>query len=419
MDYTDLLNQYAGVSDTKRESATQAAQDKKARLTGDPNFYNIAAAQQSPNLVQGLAPEEQDAAQLDYFDFANKYGYERADQLLSGKLSGVRDFTSDSEARRSNLDAVTDSAVGVGQGVANFVGGTAALAGGMIHPSLGGGITQGLDWLNQKAESFKSNSLAARQRTVAARKQLRQNINDAQYQSDIENGAGIEADLARMGRGFIDGMAESISDPQAAGDLLSQGVGSIIPVGTSARLAQAGINALRGTAVKPGAWAGASVIGASTAGGTYQQTYTEALQRLSDRSDLSQEEKESIANKAALTAAAVVAPAAVAAGRLVAPFEMSPLAKGNVSGLISKMGGEFLEEGVQSGSEKFGQNIGIKAHVDPTQSISEGVGEQMGEGAIAGLGTAGVIGVPGTVTGTVSNLGRSRVKRKREDITKK
>lgn len=96
---------------------------------------------------------------------------------------------------------------------------------------------------------------------------------------------------------------------------------------------------------------------------------------------------------------AVVSGAAVGAvtSKLVDKIELAPLARTNVGGLVSNIGRETLEEGIQSASGQIASNAGVRfSGANPNQDLAEGVGEAVVEGAVGGAVTTGALQGPGT-----------------------
>ncbi len=104
--------------------------------------------------------------------------------------------------------------------------------------------------------------------------------------------------------------------------------------------------------------------------------------------------RERVADRAGKVAAAIQAPIGVATGALVSKFESAPLRVGSLREGLANIGRETLEEGIQSGSGQLAQNVGLR-RADEDRSLSEGVGENIVQGAIYGMGTAGALQAPG------------------------
>ena len=114
------------------------------------------------------------------------------------------------------------------------------------------------------------------------------------------------------------------------------------------------------------------------------------------------EAKKIIANKAGLAAAGMTAPFAIVLGRTVAKFEANPLAGVSLTGAARNTGMQTLEEAAQGGGSQFMGNTAIQAIANENQDLSDGVGGQIGTGALAGAGMAGVMQAPGVLGNAVA-----------------
>ena len=431
LDFQEYLNQSAGIAAQKQQEVAAQASSKKASISGQPNMAKVSAAISNPELLGGLTEQERDLATLNAAQMFDKYGSQALDGN-AGLLDAAKQRDIDIGATRTTPEIIGDTAIGVGQGVANFLGGTAAMAtipfDDSLNTNIGGSISEGMDWLNEAANNLKSDGLTGQNRIVETNKQLLETINDQQYEQDKAEGAGIEADLSRMGRGFMNTAGEIFDNPAVLGDVTAQGIGSVIPTGATAKGLQVGINLFKSAAEKialkeakdavkagtataaqkallqPSELATSGMIGVSTAGGAYNQTYSSAMKELSTREDLSQEEKEDMANKAARTAALITLPSAIAAGKLVSKFEANPLAYGGAKAAALNVLKEPAEETLQEGKSKFAENVALSQEIDPNRSFSKGVGESGGEGAVGGLGTATVLSGPGAAVGVAGKV---------------
>lgn len=450
--FDDFLNNF-GTSAEKQSQVSEASNQKKAQLSGD-DYYKMAATVGRPDLVPGLTGEQQALVEMNPLvrDAYLSGTGSSTGEYIRGVTSGLSSYSDDVTATRNNAEAYGDWATGIGQGAANLVTGTAALGGGLVDlglgTNIGGAISDFSDGMNNVInENLKSDALAARQRALKARTDLLQVINDNKYAEDVANGEGISADFARIGRGFVDSFTETGSDGAALSDVVAQGIGSMIPIGKMSQGAQLAFNAFKSLPQKeaiaaakatlknkaataaerqaareilqPSNWAGATVIGGTTAGGAYTQAYSDAMREMKDRTDLSEPEKQDLANKAAMTAAAITFPGAIAAGRVVAPFEMNLLGKASAGKALSRAPAEFMEEGIQGGTETASGNYGIQQFVNPDREVSKGVGEAAGTESLGGLGSAGIISLPGAAVGTVKDLATVKANKDKERVVRR
>ena len=101
------------------------------------------------------------------------------------------------------------------------------------------------------------------------------------------------------------------------------------------------------------------------------------------------------ANTAGLKAAAITAPAAIAMGKFVAKFEAAPMSAASMKSSLANIGTQVLEEAGQGGVSQMAGNKAIRDTADSTKTLSEGVGEQVGTGALFGGLMAGTTQAPG------------------------
>src|SRR5690606_11335239 len=157
----------------------------------------------------------------------------------------------------------------------------------------------------------------------------------------------------------------------------------------------------------------------------FRQRVTELRQENPDRSDndiMSQARRE-LAREVALASGAGTG---LAAGVLGAGlnFGTSKIFGNSPAGVVRNMATEAIEEG---GTGLLGgtlQNALIQARVDTDQTLAEGVGRQLGEGALLGGLSAGMVGGPGalvsapqTARDTINAVADIRNQRNRNQAT--
>jgi hypothetical protein len=404
------------VAESKTQSVAAAAEAKQTAIGGAPRYapgeaYRQAATTitgsggatlpETTRLTQGLSPDQ----------LAAQFGEDEGARLLQERVQGTQQFLRDSNVNRSGIDQVTDAGLSVGLGLGGSLGGIAALGLGAINTNAGTAASEFLRRATEGVQGYQSPELQAARRAGAVRNELDARDNTALFNQERANGASdLGASVRRIARDTYDSVGNAISDPVTLSDGIAQGVGSLLAAGPTTKAGSVLANAIGrvapttnalsrvGRAVL-GEHAGTSLaIGAMEAGGAYTGTVGEALKVLEARTDLSDEQKRDIANRAGLTSAAITAPLSVAAGRLVAGFEANPLRGRSLQAIGRNVVNEALEEGLQGGTGQIAQNRALQNEADPTRTLSEGVGEQIGTGALYGLGTAGVLQAPGLST---------------------
>lgn len=400
------------------------------------DFYQIAAGQGNQAGAATMGDVETDLRTLNPVQLYAKYG-EQATSLINAAAAGDQAFRNDQSLNTRNLSMVAgDTVSGIGGGFANSIAGLGALGLGLVNDQAGtwaaGKIQEGNEWL----QGTQSDTLNARRRTTQAEASLEMRDSNAQYERERQTLGEVPASLKRIGRDALSTITTGASDSVTFGQGTSDAVGSLLAGGPIAKGLKAIGSAVLGTAEAAGvgiqtanrlATAGRSAampasIAAMEAGGAYQQTAAEVngmsfdeLQANSqDFRDLIAQGVEpeaartQLANRAGMTAAAIQAPIAAATGKLVARFEEAPFRVGSIGQALANTAiKEPLEEGIQSGTGGLAQNIAIRQNADNTRSLSEGVGEQVGEGALYGFSAAGAVQAPGTAAQVAIRTGQA------------
>ena len=431
--FADSITNAKQVDVSTATSQKQAAQGQSPfQLTPD-NAYNLQTGRVGNLGIGAFEPGslQADFTQASPLEIINKYGNEQGLQIINSRANAADVVRQDLSKQRTNAEAFGDTLSGVGLGVANTLGGIAALGTGLVNDNAGASIASGMDWLNEGVHNLQSDALNATRKVVQNQNQISAQKNQKLYEQDIKNGeSDLVASLSRIGRDAFDSVANTLDNGMAASDGLSEGVGSLFTGGPLIRGVSAlgkvmvgGDKAVKGITLAAGLGsrpaqvalsagrvaAPAIAIGGMEAGGAYQQTASEIMkmshQELASKSpvyqqhiadDLSPDEaRRQTASETGITAAGLTAPVAAATGPLVSRFELNPLKVGSLAGAGSNMLRETVEEGTQSGFGQFAQNTAIKENVDASRDTLKGVGEQAGLGALYGFGSAGVAQAPG------------------------
>lgn len=421
-DFDTLFAKYSnalGVSDQKKAVVSDTSEAKKTGLGASltpTDIYKIGAGISTGKGLASASTVETDVRTLTPSQLSAKYGSDVAMDLNAAAVQGMGQFRRDYSANRTDVETLFDSAGSAGLGFVNGLAGIGALAVGgaekigLAPDGSGSFVADKIGDANTWAQSKQSTALNDRRQAAAATQGLDERDSEAQFEKDKAGGSNFLAGLRRIGRDSLSGVTNTLSDPMMVTDGVSAGAGSLYSGGAigkslnvvgdiaAARTAVGATGPSKaGFMISKASDKGAMpvAIGSLEAGGAYQQTADRALEM-----GASPEE----ANNAGLMAAGIQAPIGVATGALVSKFEAAPTKVGSLGSMASNMLRETVEEGVQSGSGQMAGNIGLRTYVDPTQDLSDGVGGQIGEGALFGLGTAGALQGPGAVVEGVTNV---------------
>lgn len=431
--FADSITTAKQVDVSTATSRKQAEQGQNPFQLTPQNAYQLQAGR-AGNL--GAGAFDPGSIQADFtnaspLEIINKYGNEQGMDILNARVNAANAVRRDLTKSRTYGEALGDTLSGVGLGVANTLGGIAALGTGLVNDNAGASIASGLDWLNKGVHNLQSDALNARRNVVQNQNVISAQENEKLYKQDIDKGESeLVASLSRIGRDAYDSVANTLSNGMAATDGLAEGVGSLFTGGPLIRGVSAlgkvmvgGDKAVKGitlaaelgsrparTALATGRVAAPAIaIGGMEAGGAYQQTANEIMEmpfsELAAKSPVYQqhikdglspeEARRQTASETGITAAGLTAPVAALTGPLVSKFELNPLKVGSLAGAGSNMLRETVEEGIQSGTSQFAQNKAIQSNVDANRDLLKGVGEQTGLGALYGFGSAGVAQAPG------------------------
>ena len=431
--FADSITNAKQVDVSTATSQKQAAQGQSPFQLTPENAYNLQTGRVGNLGIGAFEPGslQADFTQASPLEIINKYGNEQGLQIINSRANAADVVRQDLSKQRTNAEAFGDTLSGVGLGVANTLGGIAALGTGLVNDNAGASIASGMDWLNEGVHNLQSDALNATRKVVQNQNQISAQKNQKLYEQDIKSGeSDLVASLSRIGRDAFDSVANTLDNGMAASDGLSEGVGSLFTGGPLIRGVSAlgkvmvgGDKAVKGITLAAGLGsrpaqvalsagrvaAPAIAIGGMEAGGAYQQTASEIMkmshQELASKSPVYQqhiadglspdEARRQTASETGIIAAGLTAPVAAATGPLVSKFELNPLKVGSLAGAGSNMLRETVEEGIQSGFGQFAQNTAIKENVDASRDTLKGVGEQAGLGALYGFGSAGVAQAPG------------------------
>lgn len=402
----------------KNQVAQASARKQEAMGAGVDSAYNIALSKLSSLGTLGRSDKENDLREMTPGQLYQKYG-DQAGTLIKQLAQGTNAVmdtmnTPDRNAGQVVYDGATDIASGFG----NALGGVAALGVGTVTSRGGAAISRELEEATRLNAAYQSDELRVRKQLAEDKNALAGRDNIEQRAADISNGdSELIAGLKSIGREAVNAVSIAGSDSAVLGSGVSNAVGSLLAAGPVSK----GVSGLAGLAKleKIGSKIATPVaIGAMESGGSYTQTVNDVMGRSHEQLMAESEDyrelvktmspddaKLELANSTALKAAAITAPAAIAAGTLVSRFEGAPL-----SSMIRKAPGyvlrEPVEEGIQGASGQLAQNLAIQGSVDENQDLAEGVGRQAGEGALYGLGMTAVLGAPSGAVQAVGLAGK-------------
>uniref|UniRef100_A0AB39ACM0 Virion RNA polymerase n=1 Tax=Erwinia phage Fifi051 TaxID=3238787 RepID=A0AB39ACM0_9CAUD len=421
---------------SSKQDAVAAASASKQQALGTPNMYNVAAGRNSGyGSASAQTPLEADLLNMSDVDLIGKYGSAQGIDLANQRATGNAEFTNDLLAPRTGNQAIADSVIGVGMGLGNSVLGIGALGAGLVNDDAGVWAANVADEFNKNAQNAQSASLNAQRQASQAQAELGYRDNTKQFEEDKANDGNFIASLRRIGRDAGVALDTTLDSGAMTGDGLSQAVGSLLTAGPLGKgLSAAGklivnpatrraiglageLDAAAGTtsAARVLSSIGSKVpehastmaaIGLMEGGGAYQQATQEAYEKLKGRTDLTEDQKVEMANRAGLVSAAIQGPLAAATGSIAAKFEANPLGAKSLREIGQNILKEGAEETVQSATGQAAQNYGLKQEVDPNRSLSEGVGEQAALGGLFGLGAGGLVQTPSLVNVTAGNAAR-------------
>lgn len=428
--YADLLSRFTPTAPTvlatKQAEVDAAAQRKQAALGGsgpdampsDESMYRIAAATRAGTGSSITNPVENDVRSGSLWDRYVKYGA-GAGQIASNTARADAALIADRNAKSSSQERIQDFGDSVVGGIGASVLGVGALGAGLINNRAGGYLSEKAQELSQFVQTNQSAGLNARRKAYAVTNDVSSADNAAQFEEDKKTDGDFLASLKRIGRDVGSAVGNASADGAILGDGIANGVGSLLVGGPLAKgLSVIGKAVVKGaTLARPSLLASEAAgraysiagkaampasIGIMEGGGAYQQTYMEAMDKLKDRTDITEERKVELAGEAALEAAAIQTPLSAATGVLTSKFEAAPFRVPSLKTAAGNLLKEAVEEGAQSATAQLATNQAISDKVDGTQALSEGVGEQIGLGALYGMGTAGAIQTPGAILrGTV------------------
>lgn len=419
------------------------AEEQALNFLNNPDELQAAAAAKANG--SEYSQISSDFRNLSFLDLVDRYG-ERAARQRSNLVNADVAFQDNFQTNRNLGQEIGDSLISLPAGAVGIAGGLTATtlslfgkADEYFNPENTGLSEMAVEtaeltnritgWLrgNQSEELRNRRSAQALQDSFDARD------SQAQYDEEVANGSNETlATLRQFGRGVANTAETLWNEPALAADLIFEGIGSMGPsmklaqgaaalVGrpsTAAALAQA-INPTRAGAARLAATKVAErsavplAIGVSEASGVYPQAVaqvmgmderqlaanSEAYVQLRNEGADHETAQRTIANNAGLLAAAVQLPIAtlITGATGVSGFETGRIVGSSFVDGLREIGKQTTEEGLQGLTGTISSNYGIQQIADASQTLSENTGESLVQGAVAGLGMAGILQGPALV----------------------
>ncbi|QEM41168.1 virion RNA polymerase [Pseudomonas phage Zuri] len=427
--YQQKTADIAATVPNKQAQVAQASDAKRVAMGGLPTDYQMAVGRVLGAGGQHGSELEQDIRNMSPVDLYGKYGAAAQDMIRDRATAGTEVLNDLKTPAASAGDFAYDVTSSLGSGFVNGLAGLANLGVGLVSPESGAALAAGIGKANDWLRTTQSDELNTARRVSEAANFLDERDSRVQESIDTENGeSDFISGLKRIGRDATNSIANAALAPalladgtaNAAGSLLAAGpitkglskLGSLVLSNNAGRAAvlatemsgKAGQAAVTAATKAPVL----AAIGGMEAGGAYQQVAADIMGRSHEKlmeespmyreligQGLSQEAaKAQVADRTGKLSAAITAPLAAATGTLVSRFEGDVLAARAGREAVGNLGREAVEEGVQGGISQLAQNFAEGQYANENQSLTEGVGRQVGEGALYGFGAAGATHAP-------------------------
>lgn len=423
----------------KQGTIMDATAVKSASMLTPQDYELIAAGMGNQLGAETMGVVEKDLRTLDHLKLMDKYGPDLANKMRDQLTTARNKQRARSTNYRTDGGAAWDTVSGFGAAPVNVVAGISAFGLGQINDDLGAAITGGNAAFNEAVQSTQSATLAGDRNVSAAQNALSKRDSEAQWQQDIQ---GADTDFEKLMVGFeqigrdAGSTVENLSAvgaqqliAEAAGSLavggpIAKAVGKVGGAATSrisnaSKVGPSKFASQANRAVDTARWP--TAVALMEGGGTYSSTSQavmslpietlranpgfneEVAAMLQENPEMNQVEAEqavrvSLADELATSSGVRQMPLAAAAGTLTRYAE-TPFKVGSAKAALSNAAAETGEEAFQGGTSQVLTNQALLS-VDPTQTLQEGVGEQVALGAIGGLGSAGLMQAPGAAVKT-------------------
>jgi hypothetical protein len=415
---------------SKQQAVTEASVAKLQGMGVSPSALDFHSAAITRATGAGMATSSdivRDLASLSGPALSEKYP-DDAEHMLRSRAIEETNYRNQTSGVRDGEGVASDAVSGFGLSTANLLGGIANFGAGLVSPKAAVWGANQMDKLTQYVHSTQSLDLQNRRQAEAERAALAARDNDAQREQDTEKDGAFVAGLKHIGRGFVDGIEHTASDPTLAADATFSGLGSFLTAGPMAKgisLGAKGVMALA-DAVGPGAVKGLAslgkvlpnegmaALGVQEGTGAFNEAVTSAselpqeeldkspdYQKLIDQNMTPDDARAQIARNQGLLASGPAALGGMAMSKLTGMDKIIhspiPTLRDSLKHNAVQALRETAFEGGQSGTSTLSGNFAAQNYSEPNKALSDNVGEQMAQGAIAGLGGAGVTEGPSTV----------------------
>lgn len=385
----------------KQAMVTERAAEKQKNMLTPAQFYNNAIGAETGLGSDTLTPVESDLRNLSPLETLQKYGKEQGSQLIMGQARGEKEVLQDQTRNsRDGTEYWDDANVNFGSGLGAVLGGVGALGLGLVNKDAGTAAAGLVGDFTKFMDEEQSNKLQSRKRLQEAKQFLSERDNAAQEVKDTATDGSTVAGFKRVGRDIVSTLGTATDDSATLGSGIINALGSMVGVGPVAKgLSAASKGVLGTTAAIAATESGGSYIGSAQdiMGRSHEQLDAESpvYRHLIETGRTPEEAKTMLANDTGLLAAAITAPVAAVAGRLVHKFEANPLSLGAGRQALGNIGRETVEETIQSGFGQYAQNVADRTLADETASLTKGVGRATAEGGLYGLGMSTALAIPG------------------------
>ena len=434
--YANLVNP---VNETKASSSSdeelKALMELGYRLGAERDALGREEAlQYGSALPDNLTPEQMEAVSQGLIQYQSDASSMNDAGAIDNVQTALGGFTRGAVGTLANLAALTagthaDAAMGIYNQARELMG----------LPTVSHNVTGTLsEYSNAFSEGLgnllRNNEEAQLLKADAAKRAARAVRLEKQRQQDLANGMGeSEANFRDFLRGVTTGIENFTDHPTTAIDTIGDAAGQL---GVQALLAYAtgGRSVAEQAAAKGGVFAAqqaaktafgkrfldAGILGVTEAAGsigdaskeidrlsddqlfkqspTFRSLYQDNLIQGKSPEQASKDARTDLKREAAMLEAGIGGFSALLAGAATRPLEGLGSA-GTVTDFIKGTTSEGIEEGLTGLGQGMGSNIAAQQTYDPNQRLMEGVGTQVGEGAIAGALAAGALRSPGTAIG--------------------
>jgi hypothetical protein len=419
------------------------------KMFAEPDFMRtVVAAKRNGNDLGG-AQFVRDQSEMNYAELVGKYGKEIADQNWR-MFEAERDFDDTLNTEVSFEDLAMDTSASIVGGAINSAGGIAAAGVGILSDKAGTQIAKATAavsgaFLDSQSEGTRQNTES--QQLMDA---LDANENRATTESDKSLTSGkseMEASFEGFGRGVMDMLGSTIDNPSNAMQTAAGGLGSLAPSAIAANLAKK-------TAIKMGSRlvtaeqslaakvatqqqyvrpAVAAAIAGTESSGVYTQAAQEILamshedlavnspryRQLIENGETPEGARNELAGETGMSGAVKQFGPALLGGAAMSKFEAAPFAVGSKTGALKAIAGETLEEAYQGATGELSTNRAVIENANDGRSAMDGVGEAFVEGAVGGLGMAGVTQGSGLAAEIVTDVSKAAAQRAGQAVDKR